>query len=212
MVFKKNSLFIDIGATSIKIRQLNLELPTPSRSSPSKLLSLLKKISVPSQYKCIYIGFPGIVVDGITLNAPNLDNSRWRNFHLQQALKNLYKRTVFVYNDADLHGLKVVKGDGLELVISLGTGVGSALFYNGELIPNLELGHLPFKDNFTFEELLGLKSFRKIPHKKWENLLLKALNTWRNLFSPKHLYLTGGLSLTIKSIKIKSQVQIIGNP
>lgn len=212
MKVNKSSLFIDIGASFIKTHPLELMFPTPKNCKPADLFKILSTIKIPANYKSVYVGFPGVVVNGITVNAPNLSNKSWQNYHLEKKLRALFRRRVFVINDADLHGLKVVKGKGVELVVALGTGVGSAIFIDNKLLPNLELGHAPFCQNKSYEEILGLKNYRRIAHRKWESYLLQAITNWKRLFNPACIYLTGGLSLSIRNPKILSSVKIIGNP
>ena len=131
LIKNKKSLFIDIGASSIKINQLGLNIPTPNNATPVKLLTVLKKIQVLPNYNKILVGFPGVVMDGVTVNAPNMNSKSWSQFPLEKQLTKTFSRPCVVVNDADLHGFKVISGKGSELVISLGTGVGSALFING---------------------------------------------------------------------------------
>lgn len=187
-------------------------LPTPKNCTPKDLFKILKTLTISSTYKTIFVGFPGVVIKGCTLNAPNLANSSWQNYPLEKKLISLFKRRVMVINDADLHGLKIVKGHGVELVVALGTGVGSAIFIDNKLLPNLELGHAPFCLDKSYEEILGLKNYKRISHKKWEHYLSKAIQDWKRLFNPTCIYLTGGLSLSIHNPQIRSLVKIIGNP
>lgn len=212
MKFSKNSLFIDIGASFIKIQPLDIKIPTPHKATPKQILALLKNAHFPKKFKSVFIGFPGVVVDGVTLNAPNLSDSSWKQFPLQKKLTLLLKRKTQVFNDADLHGYKIITGHGVELVIALGTGVGSAIFCDGQILPNLELGHTPFLNNKSYEQILGLSEFHKHGQKKWEQQLLLAIANWNRLFNPQKIYLSGGLSLVIKNKRILNSVFIVGNP
>lgn len=212
MKFSKNSLFIDIGASFIKIHPLQIKIPTPNKATPRQILAIFKSFDFPKNIKTIYVGFPGVVVDGVCLNAPNLSNAQWKNFPLQKKLQLLFNEKTVVLNDADLHGYKIISGKNVELVISLGTGVGSALFNNGKIIPNLELGHTPFLNNRTYEQELGLVAFKKIGQVKWEKKLLLAIDCWQRLFNPQKIYFSGGLSLVIKNKAILRSVTIAGNP
>lgn len=212
MRFTKNSLFIDIGASFIKIHPLELKLPTPHNANPKKILSLLKTIKIPKKFNSVFVGFPGVVIDGVCLNAPNLSNSSWVDFPLQNKLSALFNRKTLVLNDADLHGYKIISGKGVELVVALGTGVGSAIFCDGKILPNLELGHTPFLNNKSYEQILGLSQFHKQGQRKWEQCLLQAIRNWEKLFNPQKIYLSGGLSLVIKNKKILNSVIVVGNP
>lgn len=212
MRFSKNSLFIDIGASFIKIHPLDIKLPTPRKATPKDILSLLATLKVPNKFKSVFVGFPGVVIEGTTLNAPNLSNSSWQGFPLQKKLTFLLKRKTLVLNDADLHGYKIISGRGVELVVALGTGVGSAIFCDGKILPNLELGHAPFLNSKSYEQILGLSQFHKMGQKKWERHLSQAILDWKRLFNPQKIYLSGGLSLVIKNKSIRNSVIVVGNP
>jgi polyphosphate glucokinase len=97
-----------------------------------------------------------------------------------------------VANDADIQGLGIVEGRGVELVVTLGTGVGSALFLEGSLVPNLELGHHPFERGRTYEQRLGDAALRRLGVRRWKARLLRAALTLQRTFNPRRLYLGGG--------------------
>src|SRR5439155_15374288 len=93
----------------------------------------------------VSVGFPGVVRRGITLNAPNL-NGKWGGFHLADALTKKLGVRVRAANDADVQGYGVISGEGVELVITLGTGFGSGLFVDGKLVSNLDIDNHLLKD------------------------------------------------------------------
>jgi polyphosphate glucokinase len=97
-----------------------------------------------------------------------------------------------VANDADVQGSAVVKGAGLELVITLGTGVGTALFFDGKLVPHLELAHHPLRKGGTYNESIGEATRRRIGNKKWQKRVGGALSTLRALTFFDHCYVGGG--------------------
>ena len=115
-----------------------------------------------------------------------------------------------VANDADVQGLGVVEGRGVELVLTLGTGLGSALFINGHLVPNLELGHHPFRKKKTYEECLGAVALDKYGKKKWHKRLAQAIETLDHLFSYRMLYLGGGNAKKIE-VDLPANVQTVRN-
>ena len=100
-----------------------------------------------------------MVRDGITETAPNLHGT-WAKFPLAQKLSKKLGKPVKVAHDATVQGLPVVSGQGVELVITLGTGLGSALFLDGKPLPNLEVAHHPFHGGKTYEERLGPRRAR----------------------------------------------------
>ena len=95
-------------------------------------------------------------------------------------------------NDVDLQGLGVVRGRGVELVLTFGTGVGAALFTEGALVPNLELGHHPFRDGKTYEDLLRDTELKRIGPTEWTARVMSALEQLEPIFNYDMLHLGGG--------------------
>jgi polyphosphate glucokinase len=145
----------------------------------------------------------------VIFTAPNLDG-KWHRFHLADALSKKLGKPVRVANDADVQGWGVIAGDGVELVITLGTGFGSALFLDGKLVPNLEIAHHPFQKDQTYEEKLGDAARKKIGKKKWNKRLLKAIQTLEHAFNYDRLYIGGGNAKKIIT-KLPSNTRIVEN-
>ncbi|MEE9232826.1 MAG: hypothetical protein V3U07_05180, partial [Nitrospirales bacterium] len=103
-----------------------------------------------------------------------------------------------------------IKGKGVELVITLGTGFGTALFVNGHLVPNLEIAHHPFRRGRTYEEELGVIALKRIGKKKWNQTLIKAIETLDRVINYDHLYLGGGNGKKV-TIDLPPNVTIIPN-
>ena len=146
-------LAIDIGGSHIKATLLSAEgvflkdyekLPTPSPATPGKVLDVIKQLaqSFPG-YDKIAAGFPGFIKDGIVKTAPNLGSDQWIDFNLQKKLAEVLGKPALAINDADLQGISVVSGTGIEMMITLGTGFGTALLRDGVLMPHLEMAHHP---------------------------------------------------------------------
>jgi polyphosphate glucokinase len=104
-------------------------------------------------------------------------------------------------NDADMQGFGAISGTGVELVLTLGTGVGSALFMNGMLVPNVEVGW----------DRLNNEALERIGKKKWNKRLLKAIEQLEALFHYDRLYLGGGNSQFVKVGKLPANVTIVSN-
>ena len=119
---------------------------------------------------------------GVTETAANLD-PEWIGFDVGSALVQSLAKPVRVANDADMQGLGATSGQGVELVITLGTGFGSALFLEGKLVPNLELGHHLFRKGETYEEQLGRRALDEVGSKKWNLRLEKAIASIQHLFN-----------------------------
>jgi polyphosphate glucokinase len=107
-------------------------------------------------------------------------------------------RPVRVINDADLQGYGVISGQGVELVLTLGTGLGAALYVNGQLVPNLELGHHPWKKDKTYEERLSDAELKEIGKKHWSRRVLEMIAQLEPIFNYDTLYIGGGNAEDIK--------------
>jgi polyphosphate glucokinase len=143
-------------------------------------------------HRRVSLGFPGVVKRGVAQNAPNLGNELWHGVSLNQQLGQLLQRPVRAINDADLQGLGVVRGEGVELVLTLGTGMGAALFTEGVLVPNLELGHHPLRDGMTYEDLVRDTELKRLGPARWTARVLEAIGQIEPLFNYDTLYLGGG--------------------
>jgi polyphosphate glucokinase len=183
---------------------------TPKKATPNAILKELQAlIGKQGEFDRISVGFPGVVVDGKTLTAVNLDPA-WIDFDLEKALEERTGRPVRVANDADVQGLGVIEGNGVELVLTLGTGMGSALFLDGRLVPNLELGHHPFHKGGSYEDCVGDAALREIGKKRWNRRVKKAIAALDALFSYQKLYLGGGNAKKLEK-GLPSNVEIVSN-
>lgn len=213
------TLAIDIGGTGLKMIVLDesghtaserTRVPTPRPATPVSVLEALAGMSDQhGDFDRISAGFPGVVVDGVVHTAPNLD-AGWSGFPLGEQLYELLGRPARVANDADVQGYGAIEGKGVELTVTLGTGVGSGLFTDGRLVPNLELGHAPFKKGKSFEQLLGKAALDERGKKKWTKDLFDALDVWHHLFNPTVLHLGGGHAKLIKR-ELPARTRIVDN-
>jgi polyphosphate glucokinase len=215
-----HTLAVDIGGTAIKTLLLDergkpvsdrMRVKTPQPATPNAVVrTIVKSAEHHGSFDRVSVGFPGVVrSNGTTETAHNL-HPRWVGFDLAKALSDKLGKSVRVANDADIQGFGAIAGLGVELVLTLGTGVGSALFINGTLVPNLELGHHPFRKGQTYEEQLGKIALEKTGKKKWNHRLGLAIRQLEKLFNYDHLYLGGGHSLKI-SIKLPDNAKIVSN-
>jgi polyphosphate glucokinase len=195
------TLSIDIGGSGIKMFVLDergeplterVRRPTPGNPTPEAVLQELNLlIGGQGDFDRVSVGFPGVVCAGEVRSAVNLDPS-WIGFNLAEALAKASGKPTRVANDADVQGMAVIEGQGVELVLTLGTGLGSALFTNGHLMPNLEMGHHPFRKGRTYEEYLGAAGLEEKGKKKWNAYLQEAMENLERLFNYRLLYLGGG--------------------
>jgi polyphosphate glucokinase len=213
------TLAVDIGGSGIKIMLLDargnplserLRTPTPNPATPTKMLAAMEKLrkQIPS-FDRVSVGFPGVIKQGKTLTAANL-HPDWIGFPLQATLHRKWKRPVHLANDAAVQGYGGISGRGVELTLTLGTGLGSALFTDGHLCPGLELGHHPWHKGKTYEEYLGRNGLDKLGKKKWNRLLQKAIAQTAKTFNWDHLYIGGGNATEI-NFTLPPNVTIISN-
>lgn len=213
------TLAIDVGGTGIKGCLLDERgkpisererLETPHPATPVAMLKIIDIIVKQlGPFDRASVGFPGVVKNGRTLTAHNLDQ-KWVGFELGNVLSRRWKRPVRVANDAAVQGLAAIRGKGVELVLTLGTGLGSSLYIDGRLVPGLELAHHPWRKEKTYEDYLGKKGFLKHGRKRWNKLVQKALPQIESLFNFDHLFIGGG-NATKVDFELPKNVTLIPN-
>lgn len=215
-----NILSIDIGGTNIKACILNRDgklltdfrkTPTPKKSTPKAILARIKTLTKDlSAYEKISIGFPGYVKQGIVQTAPNLAENKWINIDLAQQVADLFGKPVRLINDADQQGLGIVSGKGFEIVFTLGTGFGTSLLFDGELLPHLELAHLPVSKTDDYDDFIGDKGFNKVGKKKWNKRLQYIIEIYKTVFNYDKLYIGGGNSNEI-NFNLDQNIKLVSN-
>jgi polyphosphate glucokinase len=213
------TLAIDIGGTGLKATVLDAggvpigatdRVLTPRPATPAAILEALSKLVVPlGAFDRVSAGFPGIVRDGVVKTAPNLDPS-WNGVPLASRLARLMKRPARVLNDAGVQGLGVIQGVGVEMMLTLGTGLGCGLFYEGVYVPNLELGHHPFRKGKTYEDYLGHGGLARDGVEKWNRHIARALEQIDPIWNPDRIYLGGGNSKHV-TIELPAHVRLASN-
>ena len=209
------TLAVDVGGTGIKASVLDaggsmvaerVRVDTPYPLPPEALLRIIGELAaqLPS-YDRVSVGFPGMVREGAVLSAPHFVSvdgpegkpspdlvAAWQRYDLAGAVATKLGKPTKVANDADMQGAAVITGDGLEFVITLGTGVGTALFFKGKLTPHLELAHHPFRKDQTYNEHIGNAARKKVGAAKWNKRVRDAVATLDALVFFDHLYVGGG--------------------
>ena len=196
------TLAIDIGGSGLKacvvdsagsLASNRNRLTTPVGAEPAAIAALLVELvrDLPD-WERVAVGFPGMVRNGVVLTAPNLGNDNWQGYPLAAELERELGKPVRLANDADMQGLAVIKGQGLEMVVTLGTGFGTALYENGRLCPHLEISQHRFRKGETYDQQLGSAARREIGQSKWLERLQIAIDALRTLTHFDHLYLGGG--------------------
>jgi len=196
-------LSIDIGGSHIKATILNTEgelqkayekIVTPVPANPESVVAAIKKlVSAFPDYDHVSVGFPGYVREGVIKTAPNLGTEDWANVDFADKLTQELGKPTKVVNDADMQGLGVVSGKGFEMVLTLGTGFGTALLMNGHLLPHLEVAHHPIsKKGLTYDEYIGDKALDAEGKKKWNERMEKVFKVLKTVFNYDTLYIGGG--------------------
>jgi polyphosphate glucokinase len=228
-----NTLAVDVGGTGLKASVLDLSgqmehvrvrIPTPYPLSPDTLVATLKQMATQlPPFDRVSVGFPGMVREGKVLTAPHFVSPdgpggkvspellrAWTGSDLQSSLTEAWGKPCRVVNDADMQGAAVVKGEGLELVVTLGTGVGTGLFWHGALAPHLELAHHPFRRDQTYNEQLGDAARKRIGSKKWNRRVSLMIETLHGLLFYDHLYIGGGNSARVKG-ELGPKITLVSN-
>ncbi len=204
-------LGIDIGGSGIKGAPVNVEtgqltaerfrLPTPQPATPKAVSKIVAKVARHFNWHApIGITFPAVVQNGITMSAANVDE-RWIGAPAQQLLAKATGCPVLVLNDADAAGIaEITFGAGKEhpgtvMILTLGTGIGSAIFVNGVLVPNTELGHLEM-GGMDAEDYASdrVRKTENLSWKRWGKRVNKYLALLERLFSPDLFIIGGGVS------------------
>jgi polyphosphate glucokinase len=196
------TLAIDVGGSGCKASVLDetgtplserVRAKTPVGRAPGVLVETLARLVAPlAPFDRVSVGFPGVVRDGRVHTAPNLGDDGWRDFEFARALRRRLGHPVRIVNDAEMQGLAAIAGKGVEMVITLGTGFGTALFVDGRAGPHLELAHHPFRKGETYDEHLGNAARKRIGDKKWNRRVRRAIRNLRTLTGFDHLYIGGG--------------------
>ena len=202
------TLAIDIGGTGLKVEVIDAagaavserrKVPTPKPAPPAAVLDAVAAMvaGVPA-FDRISAGFPGVVRKGTILTAPHLGTEDWHGFDLAGALASRFGRPARVLNDAEVQGFGVIAGQGLELVLTLGTGAGTALFRDGVLMPHLELAQHPVRNDMTYDEYIGNAALEDKGVEHWNKRIDRVLKLLFVLTHFDTLHLGGGNAEKVK--------------
>jgi polyphosphate glucokinase len=214
------TLCIDIGGTGIKAIVLDIDgkpvservrIETPRPAKPEAVLGVIDELIAKSgEFQRVSVGFPGVVMDGVTKTAPNLHRS-WAGFPLVDALSKRTSTPVRAANDCGIQGLGVIEAKGVEMVLTLGTGMGCALYVEGRYVPNIELAHHPFKNDRTYEERVSDAERKRIGKKRWNRRVREVIETVEPIFNYRRLYLGGGNARRVERDGLPPNVAIVDN-
>jgi polyphosphate glucokinase len=227
-------LGIDIGGSGIKGAPVETEtgellsprhrIPTPDLGKPKPMAKVVAAIAQHFDWHgSIGCGFPAIVQDGVVHSAANI-HERWIGTDASSLFAKATGCDVLVLNDADAAGLAEMtfgagRGrKGVVLVVTIGTGLGTALFTNGHLVPNMELGHLEIDcEEAELRASDAARMREKLSWKEWSQRLDRYLITLEHLLSPNLIILGGGVSKKhekfVPRLTIQSEVlpALLGN-
>jgi len=219
------TLAIDIGGTGLKASVLDkkgkmtterVRIDTPQPCTPKLLVDgivgLGKQLTdLGQRWDRISVGFPGLIRHGIIHTAPNLGTEAFAGFDLRKALEARLGASVRAVNDADMQGLAAIKGKGVELVCTLGTGFGTALFNDGRLQVHLEVAHLPFRKGETYDQQLGDKARKAEGTKKWLKRVHEAIANMYTLTNYDHLAIGGGNAKHLEGEDLPKNITLVDN-
>lgn len=214
------TLCLDIGGTGIKGMVLDAEavpvtkrfrVRTPSPAIPAAVFAAIDELlSKMADFDRVSVGFPGVVIDGVTHTAPNLGKG-WDGVALAEQLSRRTNRPVRALNDCGLQGLGVIEGIGTEILVTLGTGMGFGLYIDGRYVPNVEFGHHPFGRKRTYEQWVCNAELKTIGKRKWRKRVFEVVEQLEPIFNYRQMYLGGGNARYVKAKKLPPNVRIVDN-
>lgn len=227
------TLGIDCGGSGIKgsvvdadgnLLTERIRVRTPYPLPPESFLELLASLAEQAgAFDRATIGMPGMIRHGVVINTPHYPRlagpytdpapelvSAWRGFDVQGALTEIWARPVKVMNDAEVQGAAVISGRGLEVMFTLGTGLGTAMYDDGRLAPHLELSHAPVRKGLTYDRWMGKKVLKKIGPDRWSRRIERMVDDLHEVFWWDHLYLGGGNAKHL-TVPLRENVTVVPN-
>lgn len=211
----RKAVGIDVGGTGIKAAVVDLKkgelasdrirIDTPEGGEPEAIAaacaSLIDQLGVTKKDYAVGVCFPAVVKHGHTQSAANV-SKRWIGLNADNLFESALGRHAHVLNDADAAGVAEIKygagrnSHGLTIMTTLGTGIGSALFYNGVLIPNAELGHIDIGNTADFESVAAYSALEResLSFEQWAERLQVYYSTLERLLVPDLFIVGGGIS------------------
>ena len=214
------TLAIDIGGTGLKGSVLDAAghmmhdkawRKTPDDLTPARLMDELKVLVVDlPAFDRVSIGFPGAVRRGRILTAPHFPGAEWRDFALAEAVTEQFGKPARLGNDADIQGLGVIAGKGIEFVLTLGTGAGTSLFEEGIMAPHMEFAHHPITRRKTYNDYIGRDALAAVGHKRWNKRVHKVIAIIDVLVHFDTLYIGGGNGRKVEG-ELDPRVKLVPN-
>jgi polyphosphate glucokinase len=191
-------LVIDVGGTHIKLlaseEKKHIRIDSGPRFTPRKMVAAVRAAIAGWKFEVVSIGYPGPVIGGRLMAEPHNLGGGWVGFNFAKA----FGCPVKIVNDAAMQALGSYEG-GRMLFLGLGTGLGSALVIDGTLAP-LELAHLPYKKNRTYEEYVGLAGLQRLGKKSWRHHVEDVVARFKTAMQVEYVVLGGGNAKLLKKI------------
>jgi len=193
-----NTLVVDVGGTHVKILATGQREHREARSGPTmtarRMVATVKRLSAGWSYRRVTIGYPGPVLHGRPLAEPHHLGKGWTGFDFRKG----FGRPVKVINDAAMQALGAYEG-GRMLFLGLGTGLGSAMVADGVLMP-LELAHLPYRGDRTYEDYVGVRGLIRLGRRKWTSHVHAVVEILQAGLQAEYVVLGGGQTKKLKSM------------
>jgi polyphosphate glucokinase len=214
------TLALDIGGSSLKAGRLStsgmvmgdqVHCPTPKKGGPDQVVAALAELVRPlGSFDRVSVGFPGAIRRGVILTAPNLASASWHGVALAERLTEVFGKPVRLANDATMQGLGSIRGKGLECIVTLGTGMGFALFREGVPAPQIELSRHPIGRHPSYDDYVGNATVLEIPADQWNRRVIRVIERVRALVNFDMLYLGGG-NARLVTVALPPDVEIVSN-
>lgn len=214
------TLAIDIGGSHLKTAVLDasgkmiadpMRVKTPKKATPDVVVAVLITLARQlGQFDRISIGFPGVVRDDFVVTAPNLGTKDWHGFRLAAVLSEELGKPVRMLNDASIQGLGVIAGQGVECVLTMGTGMGFALFQEGRIAPHIELSQHPICKRKTYDQYVGHAALESAGRRRWSKRVHKIIDILEIVVAYDRLYIGGGNAKLIEP-PLRAKVRIVSN-
>ena len=189
-------LVIDVGGTNVKVSTGGepVKIPSGPELTAARMTEEVKKVTAGWEYDGVSIGYPGPVVNGRPGVEPKNLGAGWVRFDYQKA----FGKPVRVVNDAAMQALGSYQG-GRMLFIGLGTGMGSAFVADGQVEP-LELAHLPYRNDRTYEDYVGLRGLKRMGRRKWQRHVERVVELLKHGLQADYVMLGGGQTKKLKAL------------
>jgi predicted NBD/HSP70 family sugar kinase len=197
-------LVVDVGGTNLKVlatgKRSPRKTPSGSRMTPLEMVEEVQRLAADWPYEVIALGYPGPVLNDHPTAEPKNLGKGWVGFDFEKA----FGCPVKMINDAAMQALGSYKS-GRMLFLGFGTGLGSALITDGVLVP-MELAHLLYTKDRTYEDVVGLRGLKRYGKKKWRQHVAEVVAALRHALQADYVVLGGGNALKLKHLPDASRL------